>query len=281
MTATPVIKYVGGKTRLLPELLARLPATYGRYYEPFCGGAALFFKLAPTRAVLGDMNPELMNLYRVLAHGDVETLIMFLRWHDEYHRKDPKGHYYLVRNEWNSSTTWSDLQRAAAFVYLNKTCFNGLWRVNADGGFNVPMGAYKNPTICNPDALRAAARALKHVELRQGHFEQTTRDAVAGDLVYFDPPYVPLTATSSFTSYTADGFDMHDQRALADHARELAERGVHVVLSNSDTPLVRELYAGFQLDVVQCGRAINSNASKRGAISELIITSSAAAALAA
>lgn len=279
MTASPPVKWVGGKTRLLPELLARMPARFGRYYEPFCGGAALFFKLAPERAVLGDANPELMNLYRVLARGDVEQVIEFLRAHAESHLAQHE-YYYQVRRLWNRSKAWTEIQRAAAFVYLNKTCFNGLWRVNADGEFNVPKGDYKSPTICDAEGLRAAAAALARAELREGNYWSTVLDAEPGDLVYMDPPYVPLTKTSSFTSYTEGGFGLEDQRLLAGGARMLMNRGVHVVLSNSDAPLVHELYTGFRIDRVQCGRGINSDASKRGAVSELIISSPGAAALA-
>ena len=290
-TAAPIIKWVGGKTKLLPELLARAPKSFGRYYEPFAGGAALFFRLAsaskgPLRAVLNDANADLVTMYLAIQ---VETgpVITMLELHAKAHAADPQSHYYRVRDLWNKpGLDWSPARRAAAFIYLNKTCFNGLWRVNRSGGFNVPIGRPSKdgaaPRICDPGALRAAAAVLAHAELRQGYYQNAVSDAQAGDFVYFDPPYAPVNA-SSFTAYTDGDFGPDDQRALAGCARDLAARGVHVMLSNSDTPFVRSLYRpedGFRVDQVMCGRAINSDGAKRGAVAEVIVTAGPGAAYA-
>lgn len=266
--AGPCIKWAGGKTKLLPELLARVPAQFGRYYEPFAGGAALFFGLAPERAVISDSNADLINMYRALVY-DVEAIIDRLEAHRADHCEE---HYYHVRRHWKEPAI-GPLERAAAFIYLNRTCFNGLWRVNRAGVFNVPMGRYVGPLSCVSDKLRAAAPHMARATLRCGDFRSTVSDATAGDFIYFDPPYDPVNATSNFTSYIAGSFGPDDQRALADTARALVARGCQVMLSNSDTPLIRSLYDGFTIDRVMCGRAINANGGRRGEVAELIITS--------
>jgi len=266
--ASPVIKWVGGKTKLLPQLTARMPERFGRYYEPFAGGAALFFRTAPRRAVLSDSNADLIALYTAIAE-DVNAVIRRLQHHRDAH--DEK-HYYAMRAKWNEHhDKWSNAERAAAFIYLNKTCFNGLWRVNRAGDFNVPIGRYADPPICVPEALRAAQVLLARAQLRCGDYRDAVADATRGDFVYFDPPYDPVTPTANFTSYSAAGFGPDDQRALAETARELVARGVKVMLSNSDTPFIRSIYKGFRIDQVKCPRAINSNAAKRGDVDEVII----------
>jgi DNA adenine methylase len=267
--ASPVIKWVGGKTKLLPELLARMPQHFGRYYEPFAGGAALFFRIAPTRAVLNDSNADLVGLYRTIA-DDVDAVIKKLESHRSKH---DERHYYATRERWNHNhAAWTDAERAATFIYLNKTCFNGLWRVNRAGDFNVPIGRYADPPICVPTALRAAQAVLSRATLKHGSYSDAVADAKAGDFIYFDPPYDPVTPTANFTSYTAGAFGPDDQRALADTARSLVARGCKVMLSNSDTPFVRAIYKGFRVERVKCPRAINSNAAKRGDVDEVIAT---------
>lgn len=267
--AHPIVKWVGGKTKLLPELLARMPERYGRYYEAFAGGAALFFRVAPKRAVLADMNADLIGLYTAVSK-DVGAVIRRLEMHRDAHDQD---HYYETRTRWNDrEVSWSTPERAAAFIYLNKTCFNGLWRVNRAGAFNVPIGRYTDPPICVPEALRAAHTALANAELRCLDYRKSVADAKSGDFIYFDPPYDPVTTTANFASYTADGFSHDDQRALADTARALVAKGCKVMLSNSDTPFIRSIYKGFRVERVKCPRAINSNAAKRGDVDELIIT---------
>jgi DNA adenine methylase len=269
VVASPIVKWVGGKTKLLPDLLARMPERFNRYYEPFAGGAALFFRLAPKRAVLADSNPDLIGLYTAVA-ADVNSVIRRLQTHRDQH---DEAHYYDMRTRWNDrDLNWSTPERAAAFIYLNKTCFNGLWRVNRSGAFNVPIGRYTDPPICVPEALRAAQQVLSRAEIRRADYRTAVKDAKAGDFLYFDPPYDPVTTTANFTSYTVDAFGPDEQRALADTARELVARGCQVMLSNSDTPFIRSIYKGFRLDRVKCARAINSNAAKRGDVDELIIT---------
>jgi DNA adenine methylase len=266
--AAPIVKWVGGKTKLLPELLARMPPTYRRYYEPFAGGAALFFRAAPARAVLADSNADLIGLYTAVA-GNVEAVIRRLEQHRARH---DQRHYYETRARWNDhAASWDAIGRAAAFIYLNKTCFNGLWRVNRAGDFNVPIGRYTDPPICVPETLRAAHAALGRARLRCADYLEAVADAERGDFLYFDPPYDPVTTTANFTSYTAGAFGPDDQRALAEAARALVARGCRVMLSNSDTPFIRSLYRGFRIDRVKCARAINSNASRRGEVDEVIV----------
>lgn len=269
--AAPIVKWVGGKTRLLPELLSRMPATFNRYYEPFVGGAALFFRVSPARAVLNDFNPDLVNLYSTVAK-DVEGVIRRLDVHRKAHKEHDEKHYYELRARWNDERlSWTTVDRAAGFVYLNKTCFNGLWRVNRAGDFNVPMGRYADPPICAAESLRAASAVLRRATLRQGSYVEAVKDARAGDFLYFDPPYDPVTTTANFTGYTAGSFGPDDQRELAEVARKLVARGCKVMLSNSDTPFIRSIYKGFRIDKVRCARAINSNAAKRGDVDEVII----------
>lgn len=246
-----------------------MPATFGRYYEPFAGGLALFFRVAPERAVISDANADLIALYTAVA-TDVASVIRRLQRHRDEH---DERHYYATREKWNQlHASMSNADRAAMFIYLNKTCFNGLWRVNRAGDFNVPIGRYTDPPICVPEALRAAHALLARAELRQGDYRAAVVDADKGDFVYFDPPYDPVTSTANFTSYSADGFGPDDQRMLAETARRLVARGCKVMLSNSDTPFIRSIYKGFKIATVKCPRAINSNAAKRGDVDEVIVT---------
>ena len=259
---SPIVKWAGGKTKLLPELLAKMPKDYGTYYEPFVGGAALFLSARPERAVLGDMNADLVTMYTAVK-ANVEEVIRRLAFYANAH---DKTFYYLVREKWNKGELAANTyERAAAFIYLNRTCFNGLWRVNKQGAFNVPMGDYKSPKILDADNLRAVALALRHTALRSGSYIDTLDDVRAGDFVYLDPPY-----DETFNGYTPDG--TFDQRTLAMVVELLAERGAHIMLSNSDTLLVRELYGSYHLELVQCGRAINSDGDGRGVVNEVLVT---------
>lgn len=254
---------------MLGELSKRMPANFARYYEPFVGGAALFFRTAPTQAVLGDCNEDLINVYQSVA-SDVEKVARKLAAHK---RKHCEEHYYAERTRWNNRCPrQSKVDRAAQFLYMNKTCFNGLWRVNSKGGFNVPIGSYKNPAIYDLQSLRAASLVLQKAQLHAGHYGDVVQSAKAGDFVYFDPPYHPITKTSNFTSYTAGSFNEDDQRELVRVANDLSQRGCAVVLSNNDTPFIREIYKDWKIEQVMCGRSINSNASKRGAVAEVIIS---------
>ncbi len=276
LMARPFIKWAGGKTQLLPELLRRLPAAFGRYHEPFIGSAALFFQLqAQGRlrgAVLSDTNPELIELYTVVRDAP-EELIAALQEHAA-HCLD-REYYYAVRS-WDRQPSWRQraaVERAARMMFLNKTCFNGLHRVNRRGQFNVPFGRYAKPTVCDGANLRAASAALQDAELLVDDFAGVVGRAAAGDLVYFDPPYVPSSTTASFTAYTRHAFGAEQHERLAQVFRRLTERGCTVVLSNSATPLVQELYAGFPMTRVVARRAINREATKRGTVHELIVQS--------
>ncbi len=263
--ARPFLKWAGGKGRLLEQLRPLLPARFARYFEPFAGGAALFFDLRPEHAELTDINSELIDCYRAVR-DKVEPVIGALK----RHRYD-ETHYYRVRAI--DPASLARPERAARTIYLNKTGYNGLYRVNRSGKFNVPMGRYTNPRVCDADNLRACSAALKGVEVQVRDFETQVARARAGDFVYFDPPYVPVSDTADFTSYAPGGFGLDGQRRLAALFASLARRGVHVVLSNSDTPLVRELYRGFRIARVLAARNINSRGALRGKVGEVVVTS--------
>lgn len=266
----PFLKWVGGKGKLLGQLVPLLPAGVKerRHVEPFVGGGAFFFHQAPGRALLSDVNPALVTTYLAIR-DDVEGVIRELASLASAHSKVA---YYGVRQRYNERPkARTPAEHAAMFIYLNKTCFNGLHRVNRRGDFNVPAGEYKNPRILDASGLRAASRALAGAEIKCQGFEALVRDAKPGDFVYFDPPYVPVSETASFTSYAKDGFDDEDQVRLRDVFRELDRRGAKLMLSNSDVPRLRELYAGYRVDLVAAPRAINCDASKRGAVTEVVI----------
>jgi DNA adenine methylase len=270
-TASPFIKWAGGKKQLLSQLEPLFPPKWGRYHEPFVGGGAVFFHLASRgrcgRARLSDINEELIACYAAVRDS-VGKVILALRRHARAHGKQ---HYYKTRAK--DPTALSPASRAARLIYLNKTCFNGLYRVNSKGQFNVPMGSYKNPTICDAANLRAASEALSGADLAVRPFTEAGDLADAGDFLYLDPPYVPVSATSSFTSYARTPFGDMEQRALADLFGRLAGRGCYVMLSNSDAPLVRTLYSEWNIHKVSARRAINSKGEGRGAITELVVTS--------
>lgn len=263
--ARPFIKWAGGKTQLLPEILARFPSRFNRYFEPFLGGAAVFFALEPRKAALSDINADLIGTYKALR-DDLPGVIRHLAKHEA-----TEEHYYAVRAQ--DPAGLSPAASAARFIYLNRTCFNGLYRVNRSGKFNVPFGRYKNPRICHEENLEAVSEALQDVDLRVMSAFDSARRARRGDLVYFDPPYDPISPTASFTAYTSGGFGREQQVELAQLFTLLAKRGVHVVLSNSDTPFIRELYRDFEVSQVMARRAINARGSGRGAVAEVLVTS--------
>lgn len=263
----PILKWAGGKGQLLGELLRRIEIPFGAYHEPFMGGGALYFALSDLgrirKAHLSDLNGQLIEMYRTVR-DDVEGVIRALRRH-----RNESAHFYRVRGQ--NPRRLTPRGRAARLLYLNRTCYNGLYRENSLGVFNVPFGDNPRATICNAKGLRAAAAALRAAELHEGSFEDVLDRAVPGDLVYFDPPYQPRSRTSDFTSYSSAGFGEADQRRLAEVFHVLAGKGVRVLLSNSDTRLIRELYRGCRRDVVHATRAINSKVSRRGKITELLI----------
>lgn len=264
--ARPFIKWAGGKSQLLPYISKLFPPKdqINRYFEPFLGGGAVFFHLQHPKSFLSDTNNELVELYNIVKNH-VEELIKALKPHKNEH-----DYFYEIRAQ--DPASLSEVKRAARFIYLNKTCFNGLYRVNSKGGFNVPFGKYKNPAICDEEGLRAASIALKSAKkITPGGYQNVLAQAKPTDFIYFDPPYHPLSKTSSFTSYTADKFGEEEQKQLADAYRELADRGCFVMLSNSGTPLIRELYKDFSVHEIQASRAINSKADGRGKITELLV----------
>ena len=274
--AKPFLKWAGGKTALLPELLKAAPKQIETYYEPFLGGGALFFALQSEgrfkNAVLSDSNRELINAY-LQVRDNVEGLIRALGVHQRKYRaaEDRAEYYYTIRGK----RLTCSLGGAANLIFLNKTCYNGLYRVNSKGGFNVPHGRYENPTICDEANLRAASEALQGVELQVADFAVGPSSAGQGDFVYFDPPYVPLSETAHFTSYTADDFGMEEQERLAAAASNLAHRGTAVALSNSGHQDVAALYREpcFDLAQVKVRRNINSKAAERGVVPEYLIRS--------
>lgn len=265
----PFLKWAGGKGRLLEQYRHYFPQQFRYYYEPFLGGGAIFFSLhhCCDQSVLADLNEELVNVYCCVKE-DVEALIALLQRHQTRHCHD---YYYEIRAQ---NQLQLPLQRAARLIYLNKTCFNGLYRENSKGHFNVPMGRYKKPNVCDTETLRQASMALQQTTIFCAKFTEVLKQAhTAQDFVYFDPPYHPISATSSFTGYNRYGFRVEDQEQLQQTFAQLAQRGVKVMLSNSDCEFIRDLYAGFHIAEIQASRAINSNAKRRGKISELVITS--------
>lgn len=267
--AAPFVKWAGGKGRLLSQLRPLLPPTVARlrHVEPFVGGGALFFSRRPERALLTDINPSLIATYSAIR-DDVDRVLSNLQGLARRHSKE---RYYEVRSRYNESRRLAPPTRAAMFIYLNKTCFNGLHRVNRKGEFNVPVGSYKNPRIVDPERILLASEALRDAELRCDGFESLVEHAKPGDFVYFDPPYEPVTPTANFTSYARDGFSQDDQTRLRDVYRELDRRGCRLMLSNSDVPFIRSLYRSFRIDTVAAPRAISCNGNGRGKVTEVVV----------
>jgi len=267
IVARPFVKWVGGKRQLLPELVKRLPVKFNRYYEPFLGGGALFFRVRPQKALVSDINAELINAYQVIKH-DVDSLIADLQQH--YYEEE---YFYRIRNidRLDEYKDWTDVQRASRLIYLNKTCYNGLYRVNSKGLFNTPFGKYKNPMIADGANLRACSRVLQAVEVVNAGFDSRALEAKRGDFVYMDPPYVPLRKTSNFTSYSKDGFDIEMQEKLYAHCCALDKKGVFFMLSNSSATFVLERYQEFNLEFLQASRAVNSVAANRGKVQEVVV----------
>lgn len=289
--ARPFIKWVGGKTQLLDDIKNSLPRDLSQregmtYVEPFVGGGAVLFWILQeypniTRAIINDINTELICTYQVVKY-DVESLIIELtRLQTEYLQLDAvaRKKYFLVQRERFNGDNKTDIETAALFIFLNRTCFNGLYRVNSKGKFNVPHGRYSNPKICDVETLRADSAILQRVEIMCGDFAQTGKYAGDNVLYYFDPPYRPLTETSAFTSYSKDGFDDAEQTRLRDFCSQITTHKSLFVASNSDPQNVDNgddffdhLYESFSIKRVSAARMINSKGSGRGAISEIMIS---------
>jgi DNA adenine methylase len=267
LNASPFVKWAGGKGQLLAQLEPFFPppGSYHRYFEPFLGGGAVFFHLQPRRAVLSDLNDELINAYEVIR-DHLSELIESLRKH-----RDNTEYFYWVRSLLPDRL--SPVQRASRFIFLNKRCYNGLYRVNSKGLFNVPIGRYKHPPrIFDEDNLQAISCLLRNAELRVVSYELVLERAGAGDFVYLDPPYQPLSATANFTRYTKASFDEADQARLAEVLQELDRRGARFLLNNHDTRQLRRMYSGFHIGVATANRMINSRADRRRGVAELIVT---------
>ena len=271
----PFIKWVGGKRGLLSQLLPLFPKKFDNYHEPFLGGGALFFELyslgllKDKKIYLSDVNNELINAYNVVKNNPYE-LIENLKCFQQKHNKE---FYYQIRalDRKENFKSLSELQRATRFIYLNKTCFNGLYRVNKKGYFNTPMGSYKNPNIADVDVILSASEALQNAVIANQQFCEVIHNATKNDLVYFDPPYYPLTKTANFTSYDENSFLDDKQKELFKVFEILHNKGCYVLHSNSDTEFIKDLYQEHSIDLVQANRFINSKSSGRGKINEVLI----------
>ncbi len=270
--AQPFLKWAGGKAQLLEQFEPFFPSEISSYSEPFLGGGAVFFHLKARfpqmDAVLRDNNAELINCYQVVQ-CQVQALMKRLDEHLEQFRKSGEPYYYEIRRHHHPN---GPVERAARMIFLNKTCYNGLWRVNGKGQFNVPIGSYRPDRVSLYDEanLLSASAALQNVDLRVQDFRKTVDQAQRGDFLYVDPPYYPLSRTANFTSYTQENFGAKEQEELTKHLTRAGERGALVMLSNSDTPQTRDLYRGFTLHNVQARRAVNCDGAKRGRVSELV-----------
>lgn len=270
----PFVKWAGGKGRLVRELLSHLPTRFGDYYEPFVGGGAFFFALSarekPFNAHLSDLNGELIGTYRVIKENPEDLIAVLSRLQDEYERAIIKSEYYYRKR---ATMPTGNVETAARLIFLNKTCYNGLYRVNSRGQFNVPFGRYKRPRILDAENIRAVSNALQHTNARLtiSDFEKSIANCRRNDLVYFDPPYQPMSRTSSFTDYTPKGFSEADQEILARVLGRLVARGCTVLLSNSDTSLTRTLYRDYDTRIVTVNRPINSVGSRRTGHKEMIV----------
>ena len=266
----PVIKWVGGKRQLLPQIEKHVPA-YNRYYEPFIGGGAVLFEICPKAATINDFNPELTNLYKVLKTKH-RKLIELLKIHKQNNSEE---YFYQIRglDRLEEYSKLTDVERAARLIYMNKVCYNGLYRVNSAGHFNTPYGKYENPAIFDEANIEAVHNYLKtnDIKILTGDFVTAVSDAAPGDFVYFDPPYAPLSATANFTSYSSTGFSADDQRRLKALCDELNNKGIKFLLSNSNCEFIRDLYKDYEIEMVDAKRAINCKASKRGTIKEVLV----------
>ncbi len=273
-TPKPFVKWAGGKRQLIPILNENLPKSFGTYYEPFLGGGALLFHILAERNAqkcsISDLNSDLVLTYTTIRDR-INELISSLKSHDRNYQKDSKSYYYSVRG----SNPRSEIEKTSRLLFLNRTCFNGLYRVNSKGKFNVPLGSYTNPNIVNEENLRSVSAILQSskVTIKCRDFESVLRDVKKGDLVYFDPPYQPVSETANFTSYTNKNFTYEDLNRLAELCLKLDSKGCKVLLSNSDSKEVAEIFSDkpWKINKVQVNRSINSNSKKRTGHFELLI----------
>lgn len=271
--AKPFLKWVGGKKQIVPQIKQYIPKDYYRYYEPFVGGGALFFDLVPSEAYINDINKILISAYRNIKNHPyeiIEKLENLQKIFFEKNNEERKTYFYKIRDTFNN-TKYDSFLKTSYVIFLNKTCFNGMYRENSKGKFNVPFGRYKNPKILDEKNILAVSKILQNVTITDDSFEKAVEDAKRGDFIYFDPPYHPLSITSNFTSYSNGGFTEEDQMRLRDVFIDLDKRSCFVMLSNSDTKFIREVYKEFTQKTISAARSINCKATGRGKINELLI----------
>lgn len=274
VTPKPFVKWAGGKRQLIPILHQNLPESFGTYYEPFLGGGALLFHILTDKngqkCSISDLNSDLVLAYTTIRDR-IDALISSLKSHEKNYQKDSKSYYYSVRE----SNPRNEVEKTSRLIFLNRTCFNGLYRVNSKGKFNVPLGKYTNPNIVNEENLRAVCNILQtnRISIKCMDFESVLRDAKKGDLVYFDPPYQPVSSTANFTSYTTKDFTYDDLTRLAELCLKLDSKECHVLLSNSDSKEVSDIFAKkpWKINRIEANRSINSNSKKRTGHFELLI----------
>lgn len=274
VTPKPFVKWAGGKRQLIPTLNQNLPESFGTYYEPFLGGGALLFHILTDKngqkCSISDLNSDLVLAYTTIRDR-IDTLIASLKNHEKNYLKDSASYYYSIRE----SNPRSEIEKTSRLIFLNRTCFNGLYRVNSKGKFNVPLGKYSNPNIVNEENIRAVSHILQssRISIKCRDFEAVLRDAKKGDLVYFDPPYQPVSATANFTSYTNKDFTYDDLTRLAELCLKLDSRGCKVLLSNSDSKEVADIFSKspWKITRIEANRSINSNSKKRTGHFELLI----------
>lgn len=269
----PVVKWVGGKRQLLSDIKKYIPESFATYYEPFVGGGAVLFELEPKKAIVNDINEELINLYKVIKESP-EELIKELKRHAEF--ATDAEYYYKIREKDRNIIKYmlmSDVEKAARIHFLNKTCYNGLFRVNKSGAFNVPFGRYKNPDVVNEVTIRAVSKYFNEadIEFRNTDFEEALQGIKKDDFVYLDPPYDPITHSSNFTGYSKGGFGRNEQERLKKMCDKLNKKGVKFLLSNSATDYIKDLYKDYKIEIIKAKRVINSNAALRGEIDEVLI----------
>ena len=267
---TPVLKWVGGKRQLLPEIRKRIPKKYKVYYEPFLGGGAVLFDLQPKKAIVNDLNFELINVYKTIKSFPTELVEELRKFSND------EETFYNIRNIDRDKTKYqelSNIQKAARIIYLNKTCFNGLYRVNNAGEFNSPFGRYKNPNIVNDKTIYAVSKYFNTADItfENGDFEESIKEIQKDSFVYLDPPYDPISKTSNFTGYNQGGFSDEEQIRIKNMCDRLNENGIKFLLSNSATPFIKEIYKDYTIDIVSAKRSVNSKADKRGEIEEVLI----------
>lgn len=269
---SPILKWVGGKRQLLHEIIPLIPEEVSIYVEPFVGGGAVVFEYQPKTAIINDLNEELINVYKVIKESP-EKLIEILTVHQENNSKD---YFYEIRaldRVEDFSERLSNIERAARTIYLNKTCYNGLYRVNSKGQFNTPFGRYKNPKIVDETVIYAMSSYFNNndIKIMNADYKEALKNLDNKSFVYFDPPYLPISASSSFTSYTENGFSLEQQVELKKQCDKLHEQGIKFLLSNSDHPFIKELYKDYHVKIIKAKRAINSKANKRGEINEVLV----------